>query len=101
MLRRFLSGKSFTDADRGHFHHQLMKRFGHGPTVLIIYGITMAFGISAYIYILNRTVGFAVIICLLIAMEIFIERTHMISEKYHPILSLIDKIMGKNLKDDK
>lgn len=94
MLRRLLSGKSFTDADKSHFHHNLMARFGHAKTVYIIYGITIAFGISAYIYIANHYLGICCIIILLIGLELFIEKTHMISEKYHPILSIIDFLMG-------
>lgn len=93
MLRRFLHGKSFTDADRGHLHHQLMRRFGHGKTVYIIYGITMAFGVSAYIYIINRTVGLCCVVALLIGLEIFIEKTAMISEKYHPLVSLFNRLI--------
>lgn len=101
MLRRLLSGKSFTVADRSHFHHNLMKRFGHANTVYIIYGITIAFGISAYIYIINSTLGLMLVMILLLGLEIFVEKTKMINEKYHPILSILDFLMNKKTEKEK
>ena len=101
MVRRLVGGKKFTDADKGHFHHVLMRRFGHRNTVLIIYAITFAFGISAYIYIMNKTIGLILVALLFFALELFIEKTHMISEKYHPFLSIFDKIFNRNKNDAK
>lgn len=99
MVRRFLGSKKFTDADKGHFHHVLMKRFGHRNTVLIIYAITIAFGVSAYIYIMNKTVGLALVALLFLALEIFIEKTHMISENYHPLVSIYEMIFKRKQKE--
>lgn len=98
ILRRVLKKQSIAHADKNHLHHVLMARFGHRNTVFIIYGITFSFGISAYLYIFNKTLGLFVICVLLIAMEIFIEKTHMISEKYHPILSFVNLIKGNKDK---
>lgn len=95
MLRRILSGKSFTMADRSHFHHNLMKRFGHAKTVYIIYAITLAFGISAYIYILDNKIGVICVLILFLGLELFVENTQMISEKYHPLISIIRLIKKK------
>ncbi|MBC8590099.1 glycosyltransferase family 4 protein [Wansuia hejianensis] len=45
IIRRFLSGKSIMDADKGHLHHRLMNRgYGHRDTVLILYSISIIFG---------------------------------------------------------
>lgn len=95
ILRRVLKHQSIAHADKNHFHHVLMARFGHRNTVFIIYGITFSFGIGAYLYIFNKMLGLVVIFILAIAMEIFVEKTNMISEKYHPILTFIDFIKGK------
>lgn len=92
ILRRKLSGKSFADADKNHLHHVLMRKFGHKNTVLIIYSITVCFGVGAYLYIINKTVGLAVIAILFIGLELFIEKTKMISNKFHPIISILRKI---------
>lgn len=99
MLRRTLGGKKFTEADRNHLHHVLMRRFGHAKTVYIIYAITMAFGISAYLYVLNKKIGLIMVLILFIGLEIFIERTHMISYKYHPIMSFYHMITKKDISE--
>lgn len=100
MLRRFLSGKSFASADKSHLHHVLKQRFGHRNTVFIIYMITIGFGVGAYVYIVNKLIGLCIIIVIFVALEIFIEKTNMISEKYHPILSFLRYIRGDRKKAD-
>jgi UDP-GlcNAc:undecaprenyl-phosphate GlcNAc-1-phosphate transferase len=46
IVRRTLSGKRITDADRGHFHHQLIFRFGMNvrQAVLLIYSVCIVLG---------------------------------------------------------
>ena len=100
MLRRFLSGKSFASADKSHLHHVLKQRFGHRNTVLIIYMITIGFGVGAYVYIVNKIIGLLIIAVIFVALEIFIEKTNMISEKYHPILSFLKYLRGDYKKRD-
>lgn len=95
ILRRTLSGKRFDEADKNHLHHVLMRRFGHRNTVLILYLVTALSGIVAYVYILNKAVGLFCLALSFIAGEIFIERSHMISVKFHPLTSLIEKVHKK------
>lgn len=92
IVRRKLSGKSFSDADKNHLHHVLMRRFGHRNTVLILYAVTALFGCTAYTYIVNKTLGLVALILMAISVEMFLEISHMISPQYHPILSVIDMI---------
>lgn len=51
ILRRFRAGKAITEADRGHFHHVLVFRFGLGvrQAVLLIYAVTFLLGAAAYL----------------------------------------------------
>jgi UDP-GlcNAc:undecaprenyl-phosphate GlcNAc-1-phosphate transferase len=51
IARRALSGKSITEADRGHFHHQLIFRFGMNvrQAVLLIYAVCFVLGFAALI----------------------------------------------------
>lgn len=100
ILRRKLSGKSFSDADKNHLHHVLMRRFGHRNTVLILYAVTAAFGITAYIYIVNKTIGLIVLCLIAVCVEIFIEVSGMISPQYHPVISTIRLLFHKDLKED-
>jgi len=51
ILRRFRAGKAITEADRGHFHHILVFRFGLGvkQAVLLIYAVSFLLGAAAYV----------------------------------------------------
>lgn len=51
IARRALQGRKITEADRGHFHHQLIYRFGMNvrQAVLLIYGVCFALGVVALI----------------------------------------------------
>lgn len=50
IFRRFRAGKAITEADRGHFHHILVFRFGLNvkQAVLLIYGVCFVLGAVAY-----------------------------------------------------
>jgi UDP-GlcNAc:undecaprenyl-phosphate GlcNAc-1-phosphate transferase len=49
IVRRARSGKKITEADRGHFHHQLIFRFGLNvrQAVLLIYAVCFFLGVVA------------------------------------------------------
>ncbi len=49
IVRRARSGKKITEADRGHFHHQLIFRFGLNvrQAVLLIYAVCFLLGVVA------------------------------------------------------
>lgn len=51
ILRRARSGKRITDADRGHFHHQLLFRYGLNvrQAVLLIYAVCFLLGAVAFV----------------------------------------------------
>jgi UDP-GlcNAc:undecaprenyl-phosphate/decaprenyl-phosphate GlcNAc-1-phosphate transferase len=51
ILRRFRAGKRITEADRDHFHHILVFRFGLNvkQAVLLIYAVCLALGAAAYL----------------------------------------------------
>lgn len=101
MLRRKLLGESFTHADKKHLHHQLMRRFGHGATVMIMCGITAIFGFSAFIYLVDKEAGLLIMLVMFIVIELFIEITGMISDKFHPILSIWRKIVHPRKRSSK
>ncbi len=92
ILRRTLKGMKFMEADKSHIHHLLMSQFGHRNTVIIMCGITALFGLSAFAYMINRNIGFVVMLVILLSVEIFIEKSAMISEKYHPLIGLYRRI---------
>lgn len=48
ILRRLLNGRPIMEADKGHLHHKLLSTgMGQKRTVLILYGISGIFGVSA------------------------------------------------------
>ncbi len=49
IVRRAMAGKRITEADRGHFHHQLIFRFGLNvrQAVLLIYAVCFVLGVMA------------------------------------------------------
>ncbi|MGR4065070.1 MAG: MraY family glycosyltransferase [Vulcanimicrobiaceae bacterium] len=49
IVRRALSGKRISEADRGHFHHQLIFRFGLNvrQAVFLIYAVCLVLGVVA------------------------------------------------------
>ncbi len=51
IVRRIRAGRAITEADRGHFHHLLVFRFGLGvkQAVLLIYGVSFLLGMAAYL----------------------------------------------------
>ncbi len=107
ILRRKIKRIPMDQADRSHLHHQLMKRFGQTNSVIIMCGFTFGFGLSAFIYIYNRIVGLIVMFVLLFCIEVFIERTGMISSSFHPVHSiyrafrkLLRKIFGRQNFED-
>lgn len=107
ILRRTLKGRKFLEADKSHIHHLLMKQFGHRNTVIIMCGITTLFGFSAFVYMLNEMFGLLAIMIILLAVEIFIEKSAMISEHFHPILGICRrglnriKLIAKIIKEHK
>ena len=98
ILRRTLKGMKFMEADKSHIHHLLMRQFGHRNTVIIMCGLTALFGLSAFAYMINRNIGFFVMVAILLAVEIFIEKSAMISEKFHPLIGLWHRIQRKSRK---
>ena len=97
IIRRKLQGKKISEADRGHLHHTLMFKLGlgHRNTVIVLYIVTFLFGISAIIMYFDEIAGLILFIILLIGVEIFIEKTGMINEGFHPLTSLCQKFFSK------
>ena len=92
ILRRKIHHKKFSEADRGHLHHNLMFKLnlGQRKSVLVLYLVTFLFSLSSYLYYYNPTAGTILFITLMMMFEIFVEVTDMISRKYKPLLTIIN-----------
>lgn len=102
IIRRKVKGQKISEADRSHLHHVLMYKigFGHKNTVLLLYGVTAAFGVCAIITYFNTILGTIILFILSLSAWIFIELTGMINYKFHPLISLCRLITGHPRKDD-
>lgn len=96
ILRRKLSGRKFSEADKSHLHHILMYKlhFGHRNTVLILYAVTLVFSACAVLNYFDAENGIWILIILLLGAEIFIETTEMINPKFHPLIGLCRRLTG-------
>lgn len=68
-VRRLISGKHPFKPDRHHIHHRIMSRYNlsHRRTVLVIYGISIFFGLVAFSMTATRSPLSAVIISAFVA----------------------------------
>ena len=102
IIRRKLKGQRIMEADKGHLHHILMikLKLGHKRTVVILYIVCLLFALSAILTYFDPLAGIKVILVLLLLADLFIEYTGMINPKWHPILSIINKLTGHPKMDD-
>lgn len=102
IIRRKLKGQKIMSPDKGHLHHVLMNnmRLGQVGAVIVIYVMTALFGLTAYLCIVDEIVGIIMLLILILLFDIFIEYTGMISNKYRPILNMLDKFKKAFVKND-
>ena len=102
IIRRKLKGQRIMEADKGHLHHILMikLKLGHKKTVVILYIVCLLFALSAILTYFDPLAGIKVILVLLLLADLFIEYTGMINPKWHPILSIVNKLTGHPKMDD-
>lgn len=96
IVRRKMKGQKVFEADRGHLHHILMfkLKLGHQKTVLILYAVTALFAGAAILSYFYPKAGMLMVIALLILSDIFVEYTGMINPKWHPVLSMLNRLFG-------
>lgn len=98
IVRRKLKGQGIMEADKEHLHHTLMFKIGlgHKYTVLTLYLVTALFGASALVLYFNKIAGTIMVLVLLVSFEIFVEKTGMINDKFHPVLGFFEKLTKKD-----
>lgn len=96
IIRRKANGHRISEADRSHLHHILMYKIGlsHRNTVLLLYFVTLLFGIDAILMFFHQKAGLIMLIILCFIMWLFIELTGMIKSDFHPIIGLCRKLTG-------
>lgn len=91
IIRRFVNKQPLSAPDKSHLHHCLLRAgFSHKQTVLIIYGIAAMFGLAALIFSQATLWGaLFVIVVLLIAIELFVEKIGLVGKDYKPLLKFL------------
>ncbi len=94
IIRRKLKGQKVSQADRLHLHHILMYKIGlsHRNTVLLLYGITIAFGLAAILMYFHEGLGFVLLLVLCIVAWLFIALTGLINPHFHPIIGFCRRV---------
>lgn len=91
IIRRFVNKQPLSAPDKSHLHHCLLRAgFSHKQTVLIIYGIAAMFGLAAIIFSQATLWGaLFVIVVLLVAIELFVEKIGLVGKDYKPLLKFL------------
>jgi UDP-GlcNAc:undecaprenyl-phosphate GlcNAc-1-phosphate transferase len=94
ILRRVVNKRPISAADKGHLHHCLLELgFSHRATVLIIYGISAFFGMTA-IVLSHAGIWMTIIITVAVLFMITVgaEAIGIISRSRKPVLHMLRKI---------
>lgn len=102
IIRRKANGHKISEADKSHLHHVLMFKIGlsHAHTVLLLYFVTILFGIDAIIMYFHQKAGLIILVVLCFIAWIFIELTGMIKNSFHPLIGLCRRITGHPKKSE-
>ncbi|EGL82044.1 Glycosyl transferase, family 4, conserved region-containing protein [Caldalkalibacillus thermarum TA2.A1] len=94
IIRRILSHKPISSADKNHLHHCLLRMgLSHRASVLVIYGISVMFGLCAILLSQSALwLGIIVLCILALGLQLGAEMIGLINIKEKPMLSLIKKL---------
>lgn len=94
IIRRFVNKHPLTEPDKSHLHHCLLRLgFSHRKTVLVIYAMSLLFGLGAIVLTQSTLWGTLIIVTLfIIGIELMVEVVGLINYTYQPILNVLRRI---------
>ncbi|MEF3305146.1 MraY family glycosyltransferase [Paenibacillus sp. GYB003] len=99
IVRRKLNKMPISVADKNHLHHCLLQMgLGHRNTVLVIYGVSVFFGLCAIL--LSQTsqwVTLVLIAVILIVLQVGAEAIGIVGKSKRPVLNLFLRARSKNV----
>lgn len=99
IVRRKVNKLPISVADKNHLHHCLLQLgLGHRNTVLVIYGISLFFGLCAIL--LSQTsqwVALVLIAVILLVLQVGAEAIGIVSKGKRPVLNLLLRSRSKNV----
>ena len=97
IIRRKLSGRPISEADKMHLHHRLLAMgFTHRGAVLVVYGIAILFSLIALLLnVSSRFGGILLLIGAAFALEIFVEGLEIWGVGRTPLFNIL-KFIGNS-----
>jgi len=81
-LYRFREGKSFLAGDLNHFYNRIMScGVSHKNTVLIMYLVSIIFGLNAILFTINVNVGWVFLITLVVGLFYSIRKVRLLEKR--------------------
>lgn len=90
IIRRIVHKRPLSAPDKSHLHHCLLRLgYTHRGTVLMIYGISGFFALSAVILTQSTLFGALIIsLILLVVIEMIAEKVGLVSSEYRPLMRI-------------
>lgn len=97
IVRRLVQGRPPMSPDKSHMHHQLIDMgFTTRQAVLLMYGMTLFFGIASILFAKTTMLGAVVtFIIVLIVIELIVESTELIHPNYKPLIRSSRRLLGR------
>lgn len=94
IIRRLVNKNPLTEPDQSHLHHCLLRLgFSHRQTVLVIYALSLLFGLGAIVLTQSTLWGTLIVVTLLvIGVELMVEIVGLVHASYKPILNFIRRL---------
>ncbi|MFD2705648.1 glycosyltransferase family 4 protein [Salibacterium lacus] len=94
IIRRVVNKQPLSAPDKSHLHHCLLRLgYTHRQTVMIIYAMSLFFGMSAVMFTISTLwVSLVIMMLLLIAIELMAEFVGLVNTQYRPVMRLMNKL---------
>jgi UDP-GlcNAc:undecaprenyl-phosphate GlcNAc-1-phosphate transferase len=101
ILRRIINKKPLSSPDKFHLHHCMLRiGFSHRQTVLLIYAMSVFFGLVAVIYSQARIGGaFFLIGVMIFLIELIAEKIGLMGKDFHPLLKFMRSLRATTAKN--
>ncbi|HFI0253276.1 TPA: glycosyltransferase family 4 protein [Streptococcus suis] len=103
IIRRKLSGKKISEADKMHLHHRLLSLgLTHRGTVLVIYAISFLFSLTSLLLnVSSRVGGILLVLTMGLGVEVLCELIGIFGENRMPLLNLLRFIGNSSYRQER
>ncbi|HFI0213438.1 TPA: glycosyltransferase family 4 protein [Streptococcus suis] len=103
IIRRKLSGRKISEADKMHLHHRLLSLgLTHRGTVLVIYAISFLFSLTSLLLnVSSRVGGILLVLTMGLGVEVLCELIGIFGENRMPLLNLLRFIGNSSYRQER